>query len=163
MNDTTSINNKYKAMGITDSPVDPYADLPQNEKLKMRYENKFNLIMMNIFNHVVKFHDDDDINAAREQIDAVLMESPAGPICCFLKYVYLNDEYRGSLLDMNQEFFIEKTILDINQEVDNDRMIIERIFRFKKIWSSFKFDTKIFIMKSLRGLVLISSKYISLM
>jgi hypothetical protein len=164
-NSTKSIKELAIEAGITDSHVDIYAGMTWQEKNRMDYENKFNMIIMNIFNHVVQYHSDADIVDARDQMDAVLMDSPSGPICCFLKYVYLNDTYRQNLLEMRETFFTNEDDIQLEDslEVAHDKQIIERIFRFKKIWSQFNPGTKQFIMRSLRGLVLISTKYINLL
>lgn len=144
---------------ITDSPVDPYEGLDEIERKQIEWMNKFNAVMIGIFNHVTEFYSNKEVENAREQITDVLIESPSGPICCFLKYVYNNDTYRNNLMEMNESFFLDMERVD-DPEIAKDKMIIERIFSFKKIWSSFKPDTKYFIMRSLRGLVKISTEYI---
>ena len=35
---------------ITDSPIDPYEGMDENQKNRVIYENKFNLVIINIFN-----------------------------------------------------------------------------------------------------------------
>jgi hypothetical protein len=144
---------------ITDSPVDPYEGMTPIQIQKIVYENKFNMVIMNIFNHITSFYQHSDITNAQDQMNDVLMQSPDGPICCFLKYVYLNDTYRQKLLDMNEEFFLDSGRID-DPDVAKDKAIIERIFSFKKIWGDFNRETKHFIMRGLRGLVLISTRYI---
>ena len=83
--------NDINDINITDSPIDPYEGMSDNEKNRMIYENKFNLIIINVFDHITKFYKNTEVNNSKEQMDDVLMQSPDGPICCFLKYVYLND------------------------------------------------------------------------
>lgn len=161
-NDTKELYDSYNA-NITDSPLDPYEGMSDNEKNRMIYENKFNLIIINVFDHITKFYKDVDIQNGKDQMDDVLMQSPDGPICCFLKYVYLNDVYRQKLLDMNEDFFLDSNRIDENPEVAKDKEIIEKIFSFKKIWKSFGIKTKFFIMRSMRGLIKISTRYIQYM
>lgn len=145
---------------ISDSPVDPYQGMSEQEILRIRYENKFNLVVFGMFEHVTNFYANDEITNAKKQLDEILMQCPDGPICCFLKYIYLKDEYRENLLDMNQAFFLDSGTVEQDPEVQKDREIIENIFKFKTVWSSFASDTKYFIMRSLKGLVKICDTYI---
>lgn len=147
---------------LTDSPVNPYEGMNGREIQKIDYMNKFNAVMLGIFDHVTQFYADAEITNAKDQITDVLMESPDGPICCFLKYVYLNDAYRNELLEMNESFFLDSRRIQ-DPELAKDQEIIEKIFSFKKIWTSFSHQTKNFIMRSLRGLVKISTRYIQFM
>jgi hypothetical protein len=147
---------------LTDSPVDPYEGMSNREKNRTIYMNKFNAIMIGIFDHVTQFYANAEVENAKGQITDVLIESPDGPICCFLKYVYMNDTYRRHLIEMNESFFLDSQRIG-DPEVAKDQAIIEKIFSFKKIWSSFEIDTKDFIMRALRGLVKISTRYIELM
>jgi hypothetical protein len=155
--------NDINDINITDSPIDPYEGMSDNEKNRMIYENKFNLIIINVFDHITKFYKNTEVNNSKEQMDDVLMQSPDGPICCFLKYVYLNDTYRKNLFEMNEEFFLDSGRIEENQEVAKDKEIIDKIFSFKKIWKSFGMRTKLFIMKAMRGLIKISTRYIKFM
>lgn len=147
---------------LTDSPVDPYEGMTDREIQRTIYMNKFNAVMLGIFNHITQFYTHTEVENAKDQITEVLIESPDGPICCFLKYVYLNDAYRRNLIEMNESFFLD-TNRTTDPELAKDQAIIEKIFSFKKIWSSFSKGTKNFIMRALRGQVLISTKYIEFM
>jgi hypothetical protein len=147
---------------LTDSPVDPYEGMNERERQRTDYMNKFNAIMLGIFEHVTQFYANVEVENAKEQITDVLIESPDGPICCFLKYVYLNDTYRRHLTEMNESFFLDSQRI-ADPEVAKDQAIIDKIFSFKKIWVNFADDTKNFIMRSLRGLVRISTRYIEYM
>ena len=91
-----------------------------------------------------------------------MMQTPDGPICCFLKYVYMNDEYRKNLTEMNETFFLDSGRMK-DPEIMKDKEILEKFFSFKKIWEEFDSNTKNFIMRSMRGLVLLSTKYIQFM
>lgn len=176
--------SKVPKPNITDSPVDPFDGLTDRQIERITFENKFNMVMMGIFEHVTKFYSHEDVDSAKEQINSVLMESPSGPISCFLLHVYRNDEYRANLLKQNQSFFtgllddglsnisdtgsVGSTTSDRSDrsslsDMMKDKMILDKIFSFKKIWSSFTSNTKIFIMRSLRGMVLISTEYIKML
>ena len=157
----TDLNDDSLPM-LTDSPVDPYEGMTEREKTRTVYMNKFNAVMLGIFNHVTQFYTNSEVSNAKDQITEVLIESPDGPICCFLKYVYMNDEYRRNLTEMNEEFFLDNQ-RTLDPELAKDQAIIEKIFSFKTIWTSFAQDTKSFIMRALRGLVKISTKYIEYM
>ena len=147
---------------ITDSPVDPYEGMSEREKARTIYMNRFNAVMLGIFDHITQFYTHSDVDNAKEQITSVLIDSPDGPICCFLKYVYMNDEYRRNLMEMNESFFLDdKRTMD--PELAKDQAIIEKMFSFKQVWTSFADDTKRFIMRSLQGLVKLSTRYISYM
>jgi hypothetical protein len=171
----SQLKGKESKPDITDSPVDPFDGLTDRQIERITFENKFNMVMMGIFEHVTKFYSHEDVDSAKEQINAVLMESPSGPISCFLLYVYRNDIYRSNLLKQNQTFFTGllddglSNMGDISSvdsdksplsDMLKDKMILDKIFSFKKIWSSFTSNTKIFVMRSLRGMVLISTQYI---
>lgn len=147
---------------LTDSPVDPYEGMSEREIQRTIYMNKFNAVLLSIFNHITQFYTHAEVENAKEQITEVLIESPNGPICCFLKYVYLNDEYRRNLMDMNESFFMDSKRTS-DPELAKDQAILEKIFSFKNIWSSFAKSTKQFIMRALRGQIMISTKYIEFM
>lgn len=147
---------------LTDSPVDHYEGMTEQEIQRTIYMNKFNAVILAVFNHVSQFYANAEITTARDQIDEVLMESPEGPICCFLKYVYMNDEYRRNLQDMNESFFLNSQRIN-DPEVARDQAIIEKIFSFKKVWTQFSRDTKNFILRAMKGLVAISTRYIEYM
>lgn len=166
---TNETSNKTKIeyipdeYGITDSPVDPFVGLSEKQIMRATYENKFNMVMIFIFDHVTKYYANEDVATAQEQINQVLLERPDGPISCFLMYVYMNDSYRTNLLKGDIGFFYDESRLkdDEIKELTQDKLILDRIFAFKKIWTDFSLSTKLFIMRSLRGMVLISREYIN--
>lgn len=129
-----------------------------NEEKKILYENKFNTVIISMIDHIKKFYNLEQIDNMYEQFENILMESPSGPICCFLKYIYVSDEYRKNIMEMNEKFFIGDQTS--NLEISKDIAIIESMFPFKKTWLSFKKSTRIYIMKCMKALVLICTKYI---
>ena len=168
---------------ITDSPVDPYEDMSDNEIGASICENKFNAILINLFDHITLYYPDIDektfdtqikndesflvptISSFKEQLDSIMMESPSGPICCFMKYVYINNNFRKNMLDMNENFFdnFEESTNDVNGstiDYEKDKLVLKQIFCFGKLWKRFDYRTKYFIMKSFKGMTKITTKYI---
>ena len=150
-----------KEAGITDSPVDLYEGMTDREIYRIRYENKFNLVIYGVFDHISQFYDNVEIEEARDRLDEIVVECPDGPICCFLKYIYREEEYRTNLLGMKEKFFVDTLESgELDPSIQQDRQIVENIFKFKNTWDTFASDTKLFIMRSLRGLVKICEVYI---
>ena len=130
-----------------------------NRFKREEHENRFNLVMIMVMNHITTYYPGVDINSAKEQFNEILQKSPSGPISCFLKYVYINEEYRYNLKNKQEKFFLDDSRIE-DPEVAKDKAIIDKIFSFRKTWNNFTPDTKDFILESMKCLVIICTAYI---
>ena len=72
----------------------------------------------------------------------------------FLKYVYLNNEYRDKIRNGDEQFFMNNSFNNL------DNMITKRIFAFKEIWSTADNNTKTFIKKIMLSMIELCDEYI---
>lgn len=128
--------------------------MSDKKKLK-KLENKFNLIILGMIKHITNYHNDIKIKLLSGIAEKIILNRPEEPIACFLLHIYRNDDYRKHILNENDVFFMN---YDINS-IGNSSMI-KHIFEFKSIWGKIDDETKTYIKRAMKGLVLISQKYI---
>jgi hypothetical protein len=108
-----------------------------------------------MINHITNYHNDTKVKLLGGIAEKIILKKPEEPIACFLLNIYRNDEYRKHILNENDTFFMN---YDINS-IGNTGMI-KYIFEFKSIWDKIDDDTRTYIKKAMKALVLISQKYV---
>lgn len=120
-----------------------------------KLESKFNLILLGMIKYIIEYHDDAKIKLLSIIVEKIISNKPEEPISCFLLHIYRNDEYRINILNENDNFFMNQDI----SEIKNSSMI-KQAFEFKDLWTKIDDDTKTYIKRSMKALVLISQKYV---
>jgi hypothetical protein len=108
-----------------------------------------------MINHITNYHNDTKVKLLGGIAEQIILKKPEEPIACFLLHIYRNDEYRIHILNENDNFFMN---YDINS-IGNTGML-KYIFEFKSIWGKIDDDTKTYIKKAMKALVLVSQKYV---
>ena len=124
--------------------------------------NKFNLVVINMIRHITEYYGDSNISQLKLVLEDIIINTPDEPIACFIMNVYKNDNYRHNILEQNDKFFLDQ--LDELDEFDEsnkkEKETIVKMFEFKDLWYQIDDDTKNFIKKSMKALVIVSQKYI---
>lgn len=76
----------------------------------------------------------------------------------FLKHIYLNDDYRENILEKNDNFFVNKDIEGFGLQ----KIMIKKIFSFKKKWNIMDDDDKEYIKNCMVALIKITEKFVFL-
>lgn len=118
---------------------------------------KFNKIIMGMLNYISEYYDDDNVKNIRSGLQIVINNSPDVPITLFMHHIYSNDDYRKNIYEQNDKFFVDH---DYTNHTKGDKEKILQIFAFKSMWNQFDEDTRNFIKKSMRGLMVICYNYI---
>jgi hypothetical protein len=126
-----------------------------SQKKLSKLENKFNLIVIGMIKHMANYHNDTKVKLISSIAEKIILNKPEEPITCFLIHIYKNDEYRINILNENDSFFMN---YDINC-IENTNMM-KHIFEFKSVWKKIDNETKTYIKRAMRALVLISQKYV---
>ena len=126
-----------------------------SQKKLNKLENKFNLIIFGMIKHMSNYHNDTKVKLISSIAEKIILNKPEEPIACFLLHIYKNDEYRINILNENDSFFMN---YDING-IENANMI-KHIFEFKSVWKNIDNETKTYIKRAMKALVLISQKYV---
>ena len=126
-----------------------------DKKKLSKLENKFNLIIIGMIKHMSNYHNDTKVKLISGIAEKIIQNKPEEPISCFLLHIYKNDDYRTNILNENDSFFMN---YDINS-VKNTNML-GHILEFKSIWKKIDNETKTYIKRAMKALVLISQKYV---
>lgn len=122
-----------------------------------KYENMFNQIVHNIFEFMIEFHSNKmNMKIYHDAFQKVIEKNQKIPIIQFLKHVYANEEYKKNILSKNDDFFLNYDIKGYGLQ----KIIISKIFSFRKIWNDMEDSDKEYIKNCLVGLVKISHKYL---
>jgi hypothetical protein len=127
--------------------------MTDNKKLS-KLENKFNIILLGMIKYITNYQNDAKITVLSTLIEQIISNKPDEPISCFLLYIYRNDDYRINILNENDAFFMNHDISEIGNSM------IKQVFEFKELWKKINDETKQYIKRSMKALVLISQKYI---
>ncbi len=113
-------------------------------KKQEKYIQKFNTILLNCLEHIEKYHNYNilpiDIPTPK-QIKMTIAQDNKKLITYFIHNIYIDDEYRKSCLDMNDDIYIKNY----------------------SNWNNLSIHLKIFIKKSVYGLCILCEKYILLL
>lgn len=119
--------------------------------------DKFNCVIGNIFEYMIEFHSDKmNMKLYYDTFDKIIQKDKSIPIIQFLRHVYANDKYKDNILNRNDEFFLNYEVKGYGLQ----KIIINKIFSFKKIWKDMEQDEKDYIKNCLVCLVKISHKYL---
>jgi hypothetical protein len=142
----------------------------------IEYELMFNDVIIELVEYIVKYYPMMSISCGRyfpnqsiKTLKTIIIEfiksKPQEPILQFLQHIYRNDLYRESLRGGNDNFFIgtidSQSYDSDNSEIEND--MIKKLFEFKEIWNRMDENTKQYIKKSMKCLVVISENYVKIM
>jgi hypothetical protein len=118
---------------------------------------KFNEIVNNIFEFMICFYSDKmKMNIYHDAFLNIINKKKELPIIQFLKHVYSNKEYKKNILERNDDFFLNYNIDGYGLE----KLILNKVFSFKKIWKDMDDKDKEYIKDCLVGLVKVSHKYL---
>lgn len=118
-------------------------------------ESKFNIVIIGLIKQITTYEKDRKIKLMSGIAKKMILKNPKEPIAYFLLHIYKNDEYRQNILDENDKFF-----MNYNTDNTDNNSMIDNIFKFQSIWVKIDDNTKAYIKKAMKTLVLISQKYI---
>jgi len=128
------------------------------EDLASNYINMFNSICKQVGNHLLsKFPTDKSFNIYNEILNEFIKIKPQEPISIFIKKVYAKDEYRSSIVSMNDDFFTNSSHDHLTK---NKESRVEALFHFKYCWGILNDESKNFIKQAMKTLVDICEIYI---
>lgn len=118
----------------------------------------FNTAILDISKSLGKcLPDDPTIPIYNNVITEFVSSSPVEPISLFIMNVYVDEQYRNSILNGNDDFFINN---DHSKITKGDTKKVSTMFQFKAYWSSFDKEQKLYIKNATKLLVNISEAYI---
>ena len=123
-------------------------------------EGKFNSISLSMIELISTYYDDALITLMKKIAETIIPIRPAEPISYFLIHIYQNDEYRKQIEDENDKFFLRE---NFNSITNGNTSLINKLFEFKQIWGKINENHKLFIKKSVKTLVSISTLYIGIL
>lgn len=136
----------------------------KKESVQKKLIDKFNQVINIMLNHILKYHQSDELEKVRSIIDQYIVHYPEEPISNFLIYIYKNDAYRECILNGDDTFFMDNKCNAAHHiskgHFFSKEQYIRKLFEFRDIWGSMDCETKEFIKKSMLCLVKISEKYI---
>ena len=154
MNQTKSTNRSNKSIKQT--------------KVLSDLEIKFNTVMIGMINYISEYYETSHFAEIKEVAESFSSQKPEEPIAYFLYHIYRNDDYRINILKENDDFFMGKfKELDDNFSSDDNNIIsakyMVKLFEFKELWAEMDMMSKLYVKRSMKALVQISQKYISLL
>lgn len=90
-------------------------------------------------------------------IKEIVRSKPREPITLFITNVYINDEYKTSIENGDDDFFIKKEYDEIDE---NDTDSIEALFQFKSCWKKVKPKTQNTIKETANMFLNICDRYV---
>jgi hypothetical protein len=126
-----------------------------DKKKLSELENKFNLVIIGMIEHITNYHSDTKIKLLSGIVKKLILKKPSEPISYFLLHIYRNDEYRTHILNGNDVFFMNYDVKNVGKS-----NMINHIFEFKNIWGKLEDESKTYIKKAMKALVLIGQKYV---
>lgn len=153
------MSNGFNAMNTRYCPDDDTIESPQRkiDPVLVDLETKFNTVIVGMIKHITDYHCDAKMQELRNIIEELIKKNPEEPIACFLLHIYKNDDYRTNILKENDKFFLDQKYEHLTR---SDQSIVTQLFEFKELWKKIDQDTKIYIKRAMKGLVLISGKYV---
>ncbi len=134
--------------------------MSQNKNLSKCIEI-FNSILVTITDTVHNdFSDDIVLSMYNKSIKYIISSSPKEPISLFLLHIYRNDRYRTSILNKDDNFFLDTNYDGIT---NNDNNKIQQMLKFKAYWGKMNSDSKEYIKSSMFTLVKICDNYINML
>lgn len=132
------------------------------QKLSLDIINNFNYVLLNMIIFLSKYYNDTNSFLVKTMYESILQNDPNMPISLFLINIYKNDSYRKNLLKGNDDFFLEEyeKLSTLSYDINNELII--RLFNFKNVWLNSDKDSKEYIKKSMKILILLCQKYLSL-
>lgn len=141
--------------------------------IKTALRDNFNTIIMNMTNYIHDHYSDNNpsIVFVKSMLNVVINRRPNKPISYFLIHVYKNDKYRKNILAENDKYFVRKLNKCGSDRSDESSRssesyeydttnIFDTLFAFNNLWSIMDDDSKNFIKRAMKCLILISNKYI---
>lgn len=129
-----------------------------NKRMRLCIES-FNNVSIELGEIMIKLlPNDKDTKRGNYLLKELIKIKPMEPISLFIDRVYSDDDYRTSIKNGNDTFFLEKDHRTIITTGDKDK--INKLFRFKECWNDLDNDIKDVIKNMMKVLVNLTAKYI---
>jgi hypothetical protein len=120
--------------------------------------NMFNEVVSDIgITLITELPNESTVGIYNELLKTLLKKSPDFIIDSFVKDVYSDNIYRQSILNRDEDFFLENNHKKIVEKHDDGK---KTLFQFKSCWKKLSYDTQNYIKDAVVMLVHITEKYI---
>ena len=165
-NNTNSKNHIKDEISLLSKDCKKYIS-NSNKTLEQLIDTFNNLIIEISRLMMVELPLNDDITNANDKIKKIIFINKVEPISMFIKNVYSDDDYRTSLKEEKDDFFINASPKYIikkhaDKNILSDESSIKKFFEFKNYWKRLKEETKLTIKQIMATLVNITEKYIEI-
>lgn len=109
----------------------------------------------------------DDIKNANDKINKIIFINKVEPISMFIKNIYADNDYRISLKNGEEDFFMNASPKDIIDKHKSNNILsnensIRKFFEFKNYWKRLDETTQLTIKAIMSTLIDITEKYIEI-
>jgi hypothetical protein len=122
------------------------------------YVEMFNSVCNQIGAHLVaQVPKNRNIHIYNEAVGNIIKNKPSEPISVFVLKVYADTDYRESILNSNEHFFMQNDHTELAGDDKDSSNIITQV---KSCWGELNKDSRFFIKEAFKTLIKICGKYI---
>lgn len=122
------------------------------------YVEMFNSVCKQIGSHLLsKFPKNRNIHIYNDVVQDIIKKKPAEPISIFVVNIWANDDYKDSILESNEKFFMENEHEELTGSDKSNSDILSQV---KSCWGDMNDESKYFIKEAFKTLVNLCDVYV---
>jgi hypothetical protein len=122
------------------------------------YVDMFNSVCKQIGNHLLsKFPKNRNIHIYNDVVCDIIKKKPAEPISIFVINIWANDEYKESIMESNEHFFMDN---DHEELTGSDKDSSDILSQVKSCWGDLNEESKFFIKEAFKTLINLCDAYV---
>jgi hypothetical protein len=122
------------------------------------YVEMFNSVCKQIGSHLLsKFPKNKNIHIYNDVVQDIIKKKPSEPISIFVVNIWANDDYKDSILESNEKFFMENKHEELTGSDKSNSDILSQV---KSCWGDMDDESKYFIKEAFKTLVNLCEVYV---
>jgi hypothetical protein len=122
------------------------------------YVEMFNSVCKQIGSHLLsKFPKNRNIHIYNDVVQDIIKKKPSEPISIFVVNIWANDEYKDSILESNEQFFMENDHEELTGTNKSNSDILSQV---KSCWGQMNDESKYFIKEAFKTLINLCEMYV---